>query len=374
MTEEIEKHVLRKYEIAQKLGKGAYGIVWKAVDKVSRTQVALKKCFDAFRNSTDAQRTYREIMYLEALNGHDNIVKLLGIIKAENDRDIYLVFSYCETDLHAVVRANILQEIHKQYIIYQLLKALKYMHSAELLHRDIKPSNLLLNSDCHVRVCDFGLCRSVKEARSQNGTDTVLTDYVATRWYRAPEILLGSTSYGKAVDIWSVGCILGEMLLGKPLFPGTSTMHQISSLLEVTGRPTAEDVAAINSPFAATMLQSINPSKPKALSSILPRTGEDGLDMIKQCLQFNPTKRFSAIEGLGHQYVQKFHNTEEEPVASTVIELKVDDNKKYSASSYRDRLYKEIQKRKKNVGVQRRGAKNAGAPPAAAGGSDGVAP
>lgn len=383
MTEEIEKHVLRKYEIAQKLGKGAYGIVWKAVDKVSRTQVALKKCFDAFRNSTDAQRTYREIMYLEALNGHDNIVKLLGIIKAENDRDIYLVFSYCETDLHAVVRANILQEIHKQYIIYQLLKALKYMHSAELLHRDIKPSNLLLNSDCHVRVCDFGLCRSVKEARSQNGTDTILTDYVATRWYRAPEILLGSTSYGKAVDIWSVGCILGEMLLGKPLFPGTSTMHQISSLLEVTGRPTAEDVAAINSPFAATMLQSINPSKPKALSSILPRTGEDGLDMIKQCLQFNPTKRFSAIEGLGHQYVQKFHNTEEEPVASTVIELKVDDNKKYSASSYRDRLYKEIQKRKKNVGVQRRGgAKNAGAAPsagagagagAAAGGS-GVAP
>jgi serine/threonine protein kinase len=182
MTEEIEKHVLRKYEIAQKLGKGAYGIVWKAIDKVSRTQVALKKCFDAFRNSTDAQRTYREIMYLEALNGHDNIIKLLGIIKAENDRDIYLVFSYCETDLHAVVRANILQEIHKQYIIYQLLKALKFMHSAELLHRDIKPSNLLLNSDCHVRVCDFGLCRSVKEARSAQGTDTILTDYVATRW------------------------------------------------------------------------------------------------------------------------------------------------------------------------------------------------
>lgn len=363
MTEEIEKHVLRKYEIAQKLGKGAYGIVWKAIDKVSRTQVALKKCFDAFRNATDAQRTYREIMYLEALNGHDNIVKLLGIIKSENDRDIYLVFNYCETDLHAVVRANILQEIHKQYIIYQLLKALKYMHSAELLHRDIKPSNLLLNSDCHVRVCDFGLCRSVKEANSQKSNDLVLTDYVATRWYRAPEILLGSTCYGKAVDIWSVGCILGEMLLGKPLFPGTSTMHQISSLLEVTGRPTPEDIAAINSPFAATMLQSITPTKPKALSSILPRTGEDGLDMIKQCLHFNPTKRFTAIEGLGHQYVNKFHNTEEEPVAATVVELKVDDNKKYSASSYRDRLYKEIQKRKKGAGVARRAAPTSGRAP-----------
>ena len=100
-------------------------------------------------------------------------------------------------------------------------------------------------------------------------------------------------------------------------------MHQLSSLLEVTGRPTPEDIAAIKSPFAATMLQSITPTKPKALSSILPRTGEDGLDMIKQCLHFNPTKRFTAIEALGHQYVNKFHNTEEEPVAAGVIQLKV---------------------------------------------------
>ena len=148
--------------------------------------------FDAFRNATDAQRTYREIQYLQQLSGHDNIIRLRNVLKSENHRDIYLVFDFMETDLHAVVRANILEPIHKQYIIYQLVKSIYYMHSAELLHRDIKPSNLLLDSNCLVKVCDFGLCRSVNEAQ---GPNPVLTDYVATRWYRAPEILLGSTCY-----------------------------------------------------------------------------------------------------------------------------------------------------------------------------------
>ena len=100
------------------------------------------------------------------------------------------------------------------------------MHSAELLHRDMKPSNLLLNSDCLMKVADFGLARSLPEARI--GDPTPLTDYVATRWYRAPEILLGSGSYAFAVDMWAAGCILGEMLVGKPIFPGTSTMSQLA--------------------------------------------------------------------------------------------------------------------------------------------------
>ena len=115
--------------------------------------------------------------------GHEHIVTLVNCLKADNDRDIYLVFEIMETDLHAAIRATILQDIHKQYITWQTLKALKYMHSAELLHRDMKPSNLLLNSDCLMKVADFGLARSLAEIRS--GTTegaTVLTDYVATRW------------------------------------------------------------------------------------------------------------------------------------------------------------------------------------------------
>jgi len=106
----------------------------------SRGVIALKKCFDAFRNATDAQRTYREIMYLQELSGHDNLIRMQHVVKAENDRDIYLTFDFMETDLHAVIQAKILEDIHKKYVVYQVLKALKYMHSGELLHRDIKVS------------------------------------------------------------------------------------------------------------------------------------------------------------------------------------------------------------------------------------------
>ncbi|CAN0093966.1 unnamed protein product, partial [Heterosigma akashiwo] len=318
MGEEIERHVLRRFEIAQKLGKGAYGIVWKAIEKRSRQVVALKKCFDAFRNATDAQRTFREIMYLQALAGHDNLIRLQHVVKAENDRDIYLTFDHMETDLHAVIRANILEEIHKKYVIYQLLKALKFMHSAELLHRDIKPSNLLLNSDCHVKLCDFGLCRSVAETQ---GPNPVLTDYVATRWYRAPEILLGSTRYTKGVDMWAVGCILGEMVSGRPIFPGTSTMNQrrrrrrqLEKTLEVTGRPSAEDIEAIHSPFAATMLESIPPAAQTSLPELFPTASAETLDLIDKCLQFNPDRRVSVEESLAHPYCAEFHNPDDEPV------------------------------------------------------------
>ena len=150
--EEIDKPVLKRYEAGQKLGKGAYGIVWKAVDKKSKDTVALKKIFDAFQNATDAQRTYREVIFLLQMGQHENIVQLHDVMKAENDKDLYLVFEYMETDLHAVIRANILEDVHKQYIMYQSFKALKYMHSADLVHRDMKPANLLLNAECLMKV------------------------------------------------------------------------------------------------------------------------------------------------------------------------------------------------------------------------------
>ena len=205
MSDEIDRHVLKRYDIVQKLGKGAYGIVWRATDKKTKETVALKKIFDAFQNQTDAQRTFREVevrilvafnscctsqtpplkrsayarprpclsarpyctpphsraltatarlltQFLKAVKPHEHIIAIQSVLKADNDRDLYLTFEYMETDLHASIRANILQDIHKQYIMWQLLKALKFMHSANLLHRDIKPSNLLLNSDCLMKV------------------------------------------------------------------------------------------------------------------------------------------------------------------------------------------------------------------------------
>jgi len=346
MTEDIDRHVLRKYEIVSKLGRGAYGIVWKAIDKKTREVVALKKCFDAFQNATDAQRTFREIMFLQELNGHENIIRLLNVLKADNDKDIYLICDYMESDLHAVIRANILEEIHKQYVIYQLLKALKYMHSGQLLHRDIKPSNILLNSDCLVRVCDFGLARSVVQAPDTK-SNPVLTDYVATRWYRPPEILLGSTSYQMGVDMWSVGCILGELLSGKPIFPGTSTMNQLDRIMQVTGYPTPEDIESMKSPFAATMLESLTKSRPKPLAEMFPRASSEAMDLLRLCFQFNPGRRISAKDALRHPYVVQFHNPDDELACDRVIRIPVDDNTKLRVQDYRDQIYNEVLRKKK---------------------------
>lgn len=346
MSEEIDKHVLKKYEIVQKLGRGAYGIVWKAIDKKTHEVVALKKSFDAFQNATDAQRTFREIMFLQELNGHENIIRLLNVLKADNDLDIYLICDYMESDLHAVIRANILQDVHKQYIIYQLLKSLKYMHSGQMLHRDIKPSNILLNSDCQVKVCDFGLARGITQ-QGDTGANPVLTDYVATRWYRAPELLLGSTAYTKGVDQWSVGCILGELLSGKPIFPGTSTMNQLERVIEVTGRPTAEDIEAVKSPYAATMLEQLTSTRPRKLNEMFPSASKEALDLMKCCLQFNPNKRISAKDGLRHPYVVQFHNPEDEWECDRVIKIPIDDNTKLTVQDYRERLYADVLRKKK---------------------------
>mmetsp|Transcript_13336 Transcript_13336/g.58056 ORF Transcript_13336/g.58056 Transcript_13336/m.58056 type:complete len:364 (+) Transcript_13336:2254-3345(+) len=349
MGEDIDKHVLRKYEVQQKLGKGAYGVVWKSVDKKTRDTVALKKIFDAFQNATDAQRTFREIMFLQEVNNHENIIRLLNVLKAENDKDIYLIFEYMETDLHAVIRANILEEIHKQYVMYQLFKALKYMHSAELLHRDIKPSNILLNSECQVKIADFGLARSLAQMPDTQSANPILTDYVATRWYRAPEILLGSTRYTFGVDMWSSGCILGELLGGKPIFPGTSTMNQLDRIMEVTGRPSFDDLQATRSPFAETMLESLPPTKLRRARELFPTGSDHATDLMYNLLEFNPEKRLTAVEALRHPYLAQFHNPADEPSCDHIVTIPIDDNSKYTIQEYREKLYSEIVKRKKEL-------------------------
>ena len=233
-VDKVEDHIKKRFTLLKKVGQGAYGVVFKAIDKKTKEQVALKKLFGAFQDDVDSQRTFREVMLLQELNGHDNIIRLLNVIKAENDLDLYLVFDYMEADLFNVIRANILQDIHKKFIIYQTLKALKFIHSADIIHRDLKPSNIFINSDCHVKLGDFGLARTLDNNPKLDG---VVTDYVATRWYRAPEMILASQKYGKPIDMWSVGCILYELLVGTPLLPGKSTKDMIRMMFGVTGFP-----------------------------------------------------------------------------------------------------------------------------------------
>ncbi|CAD8126233.1 unnamed protein product [Paramecium sonneborni] len=342
---QVEDHILKRFELQEFKGKGAYGVVWKAVDRKTKQIVALKKIFDAFHNATDSQRTFREVIFLEQLKNHDNIIKLTSVIKAENNKDLYMVFDYMETDLHKVIRANILEPIHKKYIVYQVLKGLKYIHTGEVIHRDLKPSNLLINSECKVKVADFGLARSV--AMPDDNINPILTEYVATRWYRAPEILLGSQYYSKAVDMWSLGCIVGEMIVGKAIFPGTSTLNQIERIIELCGRPKPDDLEAIQAPLAEQVLQSISTQKKKSFGQYFSAASEDAIDFLKKTLVYNPTKRMTVEQALEHRYIKEFKNTEEESKRDAPLETFMDDNHKYSIKEYQNTLYNLIVQNKR---------------------------
>ncbi|XP_019409291.1 PREDICTED: mitogen-activated protein kinase 15 isoform X1 [Crocodylus porosus] len=346
---ELEDCVSRAYEIKRRLGKGAYGIVWKAVNRRTGEIVAVKKIFDAFRNRTDAQRTFREIMFLQEFGEHPNIIKLLDVIRAQNDKDIYLVFESMETDLHAVIKkGSLLKDIHKCYILYQLLKATKFIHSGNVIHRDQKPSNILLDTDCFVKLCDFGLARSLCQLHEDQGNPT-LTEYVATRWYRAPEILLSSHSYTKGVDMWSIGCILGEMLLGKPLFPGTSTVNQIEKILSVIPAPSPEDILAMQSDYRASVINRICSRQRVTFEELLPSsTPPLALDLLKKLLVFNPDKRLTAEEALQHPYVKRFHCPAKEPSLDYDVILPLDDDIQLSVAEYRNKLYEIILEKKVN--------------------------
>jgi len=187
-----------------------------ALDQVTKEKTAIKKVPRAFDDLVDAKRILREIKLLRHFD-HENVIGMRDILKPaslEDFEDVYMITDLMETDLHRIIYSKQkLSDDHVQYFVYQMLRALKYMHSAGVLHRDLKPSNLLLNSNCDLKVCDFGLARGVNDEQLD------LTEYVVTRWYRAPEIMLSCKEYTYAIDVWSVGCILGELLGRKPMFP-----------------------------------------------------------------------------------------------------------------------------------------------------------
>jgi mitogen-activated protein kinase 15 len=186
----------------------------------------------------------------------------------------------------------------------------------------------------------------------------VLTDYVATRWYRAPEILLGSPKYTKGVDMWSVGCILGELLGGQPMFPGSGTMNQLERIIEVTGKPSASDLKEIQSRYSPSMLDTLNVRRQKALTTLFPSASADAVDLLGKLLQFNPDRRITANTALRHPYLVQFHNDDEEPVLSSPIQISINDNKRYQVSDYRKYLYRKIIAHKKELRRKQREKKS----------------
>ena len=348
-VDKVEEHIKKRFIFQKKVGQGAYGVVFKVIDKKTKEQVALKKLFGAFQDEVDSQRTFREVMLLQELNGHDNIIRLLNVIKAENDLDLYLVFDYMEADLFNVIRANILQDIHKKFIIYQILKALKFIHSADIIHRDLKPSNIFINSDCHIKLGDFGLARTLEHNPHMG---SIVTEYVATRWYRAPEMILAAQKYGKPIDMWSVGCILYEMLVGTPLLPGKSTKDMIKMMFSVTGFPDRKEYNDIKKELKIQidydqLLQEKIKKKKNILQTLSKYTHDDvAIDLLLKLLVFNPGKRLTAEEALKHPYVAEFHNEEEEIICDHKIEIPLDDYNKFTKEEYRQKLYDVVLKRK----------------------------
>jgi len=252
----------------------------------------------------DAKRVLREVKLLQFLK-HENIIPLYDMIppvSVKDFNDVYMVMEFMETDLHKIISSkNELSEEHIQYFMYQLLSGLKFIHSAHVIHRDLKPSNLLLNSDCRLKICDFGLARGVKLADEKH--DYELTEYVVTRWYRAPEIMVAAQEYDFKSDIWSAGCIFAELFLRKPLFAGDDYIHQMNLIFDFLGTPTGDDLKFVTNPNALQFIKNMTVRPAKPYKKKFPTASADAIDLMQKMLSFNPHTRISADEALAHPYL-----------------------------------------------------------------------
>lgn len=310
-----------KYEPIKPIGRGAYGVVCSAKDKTNDRKVAIKKITDAFEDLIDAKRILREVKLLRHFD-HENVVGLRDMMNPpleEPFNDVYIVLDLMDTDMERIIQSsNDLTDHHVQYFIYQVLRGLKYIHAANVIHRDLKPSNLLLNADCDLKICDFGLARGVKE-------DVDLTKYVVTRWYRAPELLCACSDYDEKIDIWSVGCILAELLGRQPLWPGEDYIKQMNLIFNDIGTPTNDDLEFISNEKANQYIRRLKP-KPKVPWNVkFPNANPEALDLLERMLQFSPGKRISVDEALEHPYLDELHIPETETECQETFDFTFED-------------------------------------------------
>ncbi|ODV86899.1 hypothetical protein CANARDRAFT_6469 [[Candida] arabinofermentans NRRL YB-2248] len=312
----------KRFQLIKGLGQGAYGIVCSAKYVEAEDgggNVAIKKVTNIFSKKILCKRALREIKLLRHFRGHKNITCLydLDIVPdaSGNFNEIYLYEELMECDMHQIIRSSQpLTDSHYQSFIYQILCGLKYIHSADVLHRDLKPGNLLVNADCELKICDFGLARGYSNDPEKN--QGFLTEYVATRWYRAPEIILSFQGYTKAIDLWSVGCILAELLGGSTLFKGKDYVDQLNEILRVLGTPNEETMQSIKSTRAQAYVRSL-PYMPKVpFDTLYPQANPLAIDLLNKMLTIDPRHRITVEEALEHPYLEIWHDPNDEPVAA----------------------------------------------------------
>ncbi|KAJ6369919.1 hypothetical protein OIU76_028224 [Salix suchowensis] len=321
------------FEKLDKIGQGTYSSVFQARDVETGRMVALKKVrFDNFKPES-IRFMAREIMILRRLD-HPNIMKLEGIITSRMSSSIYLVFEYMEHDLSGLLSSPDVKFTESQVKCYmkQLLCGIEHFHSLGIMHRDIKASNILLNNDGILKIGDFGLA-NVLNSRNQNQ----LTSRVVTLWYRPPELLMGSTSYGVSVDLWSVGCVFGEILFGKPLLKGRTEVEQLHKIFKLCGSP-SDDFWKRSKLSNATMFKPQHPyeSSLQERCKDIPATA---VDLMETLLSIEPVKRGTASSALLSQYFRTM------PYACDPSSLP-----KYPPNKEMDAKYREEARRKKAGG------------------------
>ena len=292
-----------------KLGEGTYGSVYTAIDKASGQRVALKRVKltgEGFEREGMPLTSLREISLLRQLQ-HPNIISLLDVVVGSRADSVFLVFEFCAFDLARVIDTMGKPFAHGEvkWMMSELVHAVEYIHANLVIHRDIKMSNILLAADGTLKLCDFGLARGrCACGPGHSGDGEAYTPRVVTLWYRAPELLLGATRYGPAVDMWSVGCILGELLLHRPLLPASTEIAQLIAICDLIGTPSERiwpDVKEL--PLWSKVQLPAQPYNDVAQTFAKVRPGEAAIDLLTYgLLTYDPKQRSSATETLKQRY------------------------------------------------------------------------
>ena len=286
------------------IGKGTFGIVYRAKKDDSDDIFAIKRVFQ------DKRYMNRELEILKELN-HPNIIKLLHFFYTKDDKnktEVYLncVTEYLPQNLSLILITNYqsgkqLDPFLAKLYAYQMLLSLKYLHSQGITHRDIKPQNILVDQKTNtIKLCDFGSAK--KLVKGQNSCE-----YICSRYYRAPELIFGSTNYDNQIDIWSMGCVIVELVLERPLFPGSNPSNQLVEIIKILGTPTKEDILSMNPQFKDQKFPLIKPTPWEKVFRNR-KIPDHFIDLINKLLVFNPKERLSAEKALEHPYFDEIKN------------------------------------------------------------------
>ena len=320
-----------KYEVIGIVGEGVYGIVYKCKNKETGKYVAIKK-FKEIGDDLIKKTMKRELKMLQRLH-HPNIVEFQDAFKRKGN--LFLVFEFVDKNLLELIEENPkgLDPNIIKTIIYQLCKAIKYLHGQKIIHRDIKPENLLIAKNNETKLCDFGFARLI------SGNSEKLTDYVATRWYRAPELLISQGEYGPEVDYWAIGCIMGELVDGNPLFPGENELDQIHCIQKVLGNLTEKQQETFYSNPIYQGKNLLNITKPETLErKYFGKLNKQAINFLKGLLELEPKKRLNENNVFQHPYFAKLVSNDK-TMNNEINEKKIINiNKINTKNDYNDKI------------------------------------